>query len=153
MTETENFTNELLINFIPNLLEFQNEPMKLTEGISNALRRDFLPMGYNLLSHFAYTNNLTKLGNYRKIEFRLDLINLDYPIWIDVKHLFKSSSISDICFGDILRAKTLNGVLWLVFYGEGYDKFAINELNSLLHNKVKFIMGAEHLKSELIKYF
>jgi len=151
MTKTEIITQDVIKITVPNLLEMNNTSfLTLTEGVCNVRRNTYFPMGYNILSCSALTNELTEKGNSRKIEFRLDLHNNGKSIWIDAKHLLKPSDIAYVCSADMQRALRLNGELWLIFFGNGYTDYIIKNIEEMRNNNVRLIRGTDELRLNLL---
>lgn len=145
----EELTARTIFEFIPNLAP----PIdKLVGGdqiaVYNIVYNNLLN-GLNTIGFNVKTPNLTFKDNEKKVEIMLKLINILNPIYIDAKHLEKTDDIVDKLSGDIKRAKNLNGVLWLVLYGEGYTDRVIEYLMDEKHDKVMFIKGTEGLINEL----
>lgn len=150
MNASEYICEQAIIEAIPNIVVVDNQCVTLTQMSCYKIKATYFEIKRNVLFKNARTPNLTYKGNNKIIEFRVDLIN-GKTIWIDAKYLSKTTNISDAVLGDVKRAKTLNGVLWLVFFGEGYTEAVIDSLKEEKHDKVKFIKGEEMLIKKLIQ--
>ena len=151
MTKTEIITESVIKCTVPKLLTIVNSYLPLTDEICDARKRDLHhPLGYNILSCNAETKLLTEKGNPRRIEFRLDFQKTNKVVWVDAKHLLKPSDISNVCAGDMQRALKLNGELWIVFYGNGYNNYTINNLEEFRNYNVRFIRSIDELKLNLL---
>lgn len=149
MNQTEAMCEAVILEVFPDIVEIDGNVMYTTPTACFNVKEYFNKLDMNVFFKNAKTLNKTYKGNNRRIEFRLDLTN-GKTIWIDAKYLSKTTNLTDAILGDIKRAKTLNGVLWLVFRGEGYTEAVIKSLKEEKHDKVKFVM-IDKLKRKLLK--
>ena len=149
--ESELKCDVIIKELVPDLVCVDSSMVSLTENMPEHIKRNCDSQKKNVIMYNAETPIKTEKGNQRRIEILLSLHGSKDFIWVDAKYLSKNTNLADALLGDIDRARYLNGVLWLVLYGDGFTDDKIAYLRTFSHDKVRIIKGDKGLENEINK--
>jgi len=108
--------------------------------------------GENVLFLNAANNLVTLKNNSKRVELCLSIVGYDKLIYIDAKYLSITTNLVDVCVSDIIRARDLDGELWIVLFGQVYSPDVVRYLQQYKHDKVKILLGGVGLMNELNRF-